>query len=55
MRSMILEQDRLSEIVTEFSRYAEQLHKLIQKATLEIVEDIRAMLYDHKSMLSFIA
>jgi hypothetical protein len=49
---MILENDRLPNIVKEFSKYAENLRKLVQKATWEIVEDIKAMLYDHESMFS---
>jgi len=47
---MILETNRLPDIVQDFLRHADNLRKLVQKATLEIVEDIRAMLYDHESM-----
>jgi hypothetical protein len=49
---MILETNRLPDIVKDFLRHADYLRKLVQKATLEIVEDIRAMLYDHESMFS---
>ncbi|KAG9231371.1 hypothetical protein BJ875DRAFT_506721 [Amylocarpus encephaloides] len=45
---IILENDRLPNIVQDFLRHAENLRKLVQKATWEIVEDIRAMLYDHE-------
>jgi hypothetical protein len=47
---MILENDRLPNIVQEFLKHADTLRKLVQKATLEIVEDIRSMLYDQESM-----
>ncbi|CZS94644.1 hypothetical protein WAI453_013344 [Rhynchosporium graminicola] len=46
--TMILETNRLPEIVQDFLRHADYLRKLVEKATLEIVEDIRAMLYDHE-------
>jgi len=46
---MILENDRLPNIVQDFLRHAEILRKLVQKATWEIVEDIKAMLYDRES------
>ena len=46
---MILENDRLPNIVQDFLRHAETLRKLVQKATWEIVEDIKAMLYDRES------
>ncbi|KAH7360505.1 hypothetical protein BKA65DRAFT_577265 [Rhexocercosporidium sp. MPI-PUGE-AT-0058] len=45
---MILETNRLPDIVQEFLRHADNLRKIVQKATLDIVEDIRAMLYDHE-------
>ncbi|KAI1498957.1 hypothetical protein F5X99DRAFT_391625 [Biscogniauxia marginata] len=44
--TMILESDRLPNIIKDFLRHADFLRKLIQKATWEIVQDIRAMLYD---------
>ena len=50
MMKMILENDRLSNIVQDFLRHADTLRKLVQKATWEIVEDIKAMLYDRESM-----
>ena len=46
---MILENDRLPNIVQDFLRHADTLRKLVQKATWEIVEDIKAMLYDRES------
>jgi hypothetical protein len=46
---VILENDRLPNIVQGFLKHAGNLGKLVQKATLEIVEDIRTMLYDHES------
>ena len=46
----ILETDRLPNIVQDFLRHTDTtLRKLIAKSTLEIVEDIRSMLYDHES------
>lgn len=52
MMKMILENDRLPNIVKDFLKHADNLRKLVQKATWEIVQDIRAMLYDHESMFS---
>ena len=49
MIKMILENDRLPNIVQDFLRHAETLRKVVQKATWEIVEDIKAMLYDRES------
>jgi hypothetical protein len=49
---MILDTDRLPNIVRSFLGHAETLRKLIEKATWEIVEDIKAMLYDRESKLS---
>ena len=46
---MILENDRLPKIVRDFLKNAETLRNLVQKATWEIVEDIKAMLYDRES------
>ncbi|MCJ1398882.1 hypothetical protein MMC11_002083 [Xylographa trunciseda] len=45
---MILENDRLPNIIQDFLRHAETLQKVVQKATWEIVEDIKAMLYDRE-------
>ncbi|KAG9188865.1 hypothetical protein G6011_07570 [Alternaria panax] len=45
---MILETDRLPNIVRSFLEQAEKLRKLIEKATWEIVEDIKTMLYDRE-------
>jgi hypothetical protein len=48
---MILETDRLPNIVQDFLRHADTLRKLIENSTLEIVEDIKSMLYDRESKL----
>lgn len=49
MVKMVLETDRLPSIVQEFLKHANNLAKLVQKATWEIVEDIKSMLYDRES------
>ncbi|KAB8212932.1 hypothetical protein BDV33DRAFT_210698 [Aspergillus novoparasiticus] len=49
---MVLETDRLPSIVQDFLRHSDTLRNLIQKATWEIVEDIKTMLYDHESKCS---
>ena len=46
---MVVEKDRLPEIVQDFLRHADILRKTVQKATWEIVEDIKSMLYDRES------
>ena len=46
---MALDNERLLNIIKDFLRYSDTLQKLVQKATWEIVEDIKAMLYDHES------
>jgi hypothetical protein len=46
---MVLETDRLPSIVSEFLPYSDTLRNLIQKATWEIMEDIKSMLYDYES------
>ncbi|KAJ4308383.1 hypothetical protein N0V84_012133 [Fusarium piperis] len=46
--SLILDNGRLPSIVKDFLRQADTLRKLVQKATLEIVQDIKAMLYDQE-------
>ncbi|KAF2267298.1 hypothetical protein CC78DRAFT_490454 [Lojkania enalia] len=45
---MILETDRLPNIIQDFLKHADTLRKLIEKATWEIVEDIKTMLYDRE-------
>ncbi|KFZ04192.1 hypothetical protein V502_10338 [Pseudogymnoascus sp. VKM F-4520 (FW-2644)] len=45
---IILENDRLPNIVKDFLKHADNLRKIVQKATWEIVEDIKSMLYDHE-------
>lgn len=47
---VVLQDGGLPEIVQDFLRHADLLRKLVQKATWEIVEDIKAMLYDRDSM-----
>lgn len=47
---VVLQDGGLPEIVQDFLRHADLLRKLVQKATWEIVEDIKAMLYDRESM-----
>ncbi len=49
---MILETDRLPNIVQDFLRHADTLRKLVEKATWEIVENIKNMLYDRESKQS---
>lgn len=46
---MVLEKDRLPDIVVEFLAHAGTLQKLIQKATLEIALDIKNMLCEERS------
>ena len=46
---MILETDRLPNIVQDFLKHADNLRKLVEKATWEVVEDIKVMLYDSES------
>ncbi|ERS96506.1 hypothetical protein HMPREF1624_07422 [Sporothrix schenckii ATCC 58251] len=45
---MVLEHGRLPKVVNDFLKQADNLRRLVQKATWEIVEDIRAMLYDQE-------
>ncbi|KAF2416555.1 hypothetical protein EJ08DRAFT_99133 [Tothia fuscella] len=45
---MVLETDRLPTIIQDFLKLAETLRKFIEKATWEIVEDIKTMLYDRE-------
>ncbi|KFY93587.1 hypothetical protein V498_04342 [Pseudogymnoascus sp. VKM F-4517 (FW-2822)] len=45
---IILENDRLPDIIKDFLKHADNLRKLVQKATWEIVEDIKSMLYDYE-------
>lgn len=51
---MILEKDRLPEIVEEFLAHAEVLQRLVQKAIAEILLDIEEMLCDSKSMVVYL-
>ncbi|KAJ9269456.1 hypothetical protein DTO212C5_4519 [Paecilomyces variotii] len=45
---MVLETDRLPNIIQDFIKYSDILRNLVQKATWEVVEDIKSMLYDHE-------
>lgn len=49
---LVLDSDLLPSIIQDFLRHADNLRRLVQNATWEIAEDIKAMLYDHESMLS---
>lgn len=53
MLKMVLEIDRLLNIVKDFLSHSNCLRKLVQKTTWEIVEDIKAMLYDRGSMFPY--
>ena len=46
---IVLENSRLPVVVQDFLKEAENLRKLIEKATWEIVQDIKDMLYDQES------
>lgn len=50
---MVLENERLPSIVEEFLSHSDTLRIHVEKATAEIVGDIRAMLYDHESKFSY--
>jgi hypothetical protein len=49
MVKTVLETDRLPSLVQDFLSQADILRKLIQRATWEVVEDIKSMLYDRES------
>jgi hypothetical protein len=51
---MVLENDRLPNIVQEFLTCADRLHKVIQNATIDILEDIRQLLYDQECKISIL-
>ncbi len=46
---MVVEKNRLPNIVQDFLRHADTLRKFVQKATWEIVKNIKSMLYDRES------
>lgn len=46
---IVLETERLPNIIQDFLRRTDTLRKLVEKATWEIVEDIKTMLYDSES------
>lgn len=46
---MILEANRLPEIVTQIVSNADNLERLVSRATWEITQDIQSMLYDSQS------
>ena len=49
---MVMDKDRLPDIVVEFLAHASTLQKLIQKATAEIALDIKNMLCEERSTVS---
>lgn len=48
----VLQTNRLPTIVKDFLKHADHLRKLVEKATLEIADDIRAMLHDQESIMN---
>ena len=48
---LVVEKNRLPEIVEDFLQYVDNLRKLVEKATFEIVRDIENMLYDYESKI----
>lgn len=48
--AVILDTGTLPDIVQDFLKQAEHLRKIVEKATYDIVQDIKTMLYDEKSM-----
>ena len=48
---MASERERLPEIVEDFLRQADILQKVVQKAAVEVVLDVRNMLYDSTSKI----
>lgn len=49
--TLVVNNGKLPEIVTEFLKHAEFLRKLVENATLEIANEIRSMLFDQESKL----
>lgn len=49
---LMLDNGHLPSIVQDFLKQSDSLRKLVQKATLEIVQDIKVMLYDQESKLT---
>lgn len=49
MIKMVLETNRLPEIIAQIVNHAASLERLVSKATWEIVQDIQIMLYDSQS------
>ena len=47
--TFVLQNDRLPNIIKDFLSRVRVLQNLVQNATLEIVNDIKAMLYDRES------
>jgi hypothetical protein len=50
--AVISDTGTLPDIVKDFLKQAEHLRSIVEKATFDIVQDIKAMLYDAKSMSS---
>lgn len=48
--AVISDTGTLPDIVKDFLKQSKYLQKIVEKATLDIVQDIKAMLYDEKSM-----
>lgn len=47
---MLLETDRLPKLIQQFNEQTASLGRLIEKATAEITEEIRNMVYDQQGM-----
>lgn len=50
---MVLESNRLPNIVQEFLQCADNLRRILEKATYEITQDIKDMVRDGESKLSY--
>lgn len=46
---MVLETDRLPNIVQDFLKCSDHLRKVVEKAILDVSDDIRSMFYDRES------
>ncbi|PSK43017.1 LON peptidase N-terminal domain and RING finger protein [Elsinoe australis] len=49
LAKLVLDNARIPEIIEEFLGHAAMLQKVVEKATLEVLEDMRNMLYDCQS------
>lgn len=50
--AVIVDTGTLPDIVKDFLKQAEHLRRIVEKATFDVVQDIKAMLYDDKSLSS---